>query len=531
MSFSKDKGAGFIKTFLNRKWVGMACLILAWANKCIVSFYHTSIQADKSIYLLFSKEILAGRHPLEPIRFIGSEKVEYVYNNAFSSPFYSIMSLPFLWLTGSAFQTSFLMDVFAWAIYFSGLYFTARIFLKEHWLINLLIIFSGFFLMLYEMQSTPKDHFATGFLLWATYLTAVFFKKQTLKTSILLCVVYLLIVFTKFLYAPLIILFLGFLFYNAFLQKNRRLAGFSACIFMTCLVSILLFYQYWVFLRMNSSSEVIYKPVEEFTKGFFPENLLQFYPFISSSWINTGLWGQKIEKFLHLPQFLRGHVFQTLDILMLVLALIFLRPLFKKIITNQAAFLVLLICTSIIFMTAYMSVRFQEIHFNVLSTQWTYVRNPRFFSFPMVIIQLILVYLLSSPQLLKSWIRYLFIVLIAMECLHGIYFSTKLIAVEGSIGNRASPVYKKIIEDYNQLKIGAYPNLKMATTDLHLRWYAGLQEIPVYVTQQQAKPVADTNSFYLAAHPVDSNLVKNLFLNKHIEKRDTIGSFLTMIIQ
>lgn len=509
----------------------MACLILAWTNKSIVSFYHTSIQADKSIYLLFSKEILAGRHPLEPIRFIGSDKVEYVYNNAFSSPFYSIMSLPFLWLTGSVFQTSFLMDVLAWGIYFSGLYFTARFFLKEHWLVNLLIIFSGFFLMLYEMQSTPKDHFATGFLLWATYLTSVFLKRQTLIYSILLYFVYLLIVFTKFLYAPLIILFLGFLFYNAFRERSKKLALFATGISIACMVSIFLFYQYWGFLRMHSSSQVIYKPVEEFIKGFFPENLLQFYPFISSSWINTGLWGQKIEKFFHLPQFLRGHVFQTLDILTLLLALILLGPLFKKIIKNRAACLVLLICTSIIFMTTYMSIRFQEIHFTTLITQWTYVRNPRFFLFPMVMIQLFLVYLLSSTQLLKSWIRYLCITLIAMECLHGIYFSIKLIAVEGNMGNRSSPVYKKIIEDYDQLKNGAYPNLKMATTDLHLRWYASLQEIPVYITQQQAKPVSDTNSFYLASHPVDSTLVKHLFLNKHIEKKDTTGSFLTMIIQ
>ena len=146
LSLEKFSVAKVLKTGLSSNWAVLFCISLALLNKIILSWLFTNLEGDKTLYLLLSKSLLEGHSLLEPIKIGGSNNIFYRFNPAITSPVYSILAAPILWLTRSYFTTSVIIDTLSWFVFFGGIYKIVQLVFQERWIINTFIICTGFFL-------------------------------------------------------------------------------------------------------------------------------------------------------------------------------------------------------------------------------------------------------------------------------------------------------------------------------------------------------------------------------------------------
>ena len=134
-------------------------------------------------------------------------------------------------------------------------------------------------------------------------------KTPSVLNSITISVVYCLFALTKYLYSPLVIVFILLLFLHAWNRKSRNIflkviTIASCCFLIAYFFNLYLLHLGKVYTDNTNSS---------FVKGFFPENLLQIYPFISAALINTNFWCVQLEDIFKTPFYVFFNVFQLLD--------------------------------------------------------------------------------------------------------------------------------------------------------------------------------------------------------------------------
>src|SRR5699024_4700668 len=124
----------------------------------------------------------------------------------------------------SYFHTHLIISISGWILFYTGLAKLSLLFFKFRWLTNIFIIFSGLFLYPHELSAGPKDTLAVAFTLWSIYFCFRFIKMPpNLLTTFLLFLSLSGLFLTKFLYAPLIVVFVVLmLFYHVF-HFNRQL--------------------------------------------------------------------------------------------------------------------------------------------------------------------------------------------------------------------------------------------------------------------------------------------------------------------
>ena len=119
ISFRLDKFSPvhFLRLNFSGKWITISCFTIALFNKIIISWFFTDLEGDKSLYLLFSRSLLSGDSLVEPVNIIDGSNL-LVHSSGSISPLYSLLSAPFLWLSGSYYVTSILMDTCSWLVFF-----------------------------------------------------------------------------------------------------------------------------------------------------------------------------------------------------------------------------------------------------------------------------------------------------------------------------------------------------------------------------------------------------------------------------
>lgn len=523
----------FLKNNFNSKKATLICFLIAWINKSLIAFFFTNLVADKSLYLLFSESMLHGHAPLEPVKFLGSRFTQYIFNEAVTSPFYSLIALPFLWATNSFFATSIILDVLAWGILLSGLFMCAKIILKEQWIVNILILCVGFFLFIYEFGSSPKDTFSIGFLLWGTFISykLVTEKPHWQRTSFAL-LIYISIGLTKLLYAPLVLIFFLFLFYHSFKRKEKLFFKHTILLFVLILAAFFIFSQYLIFLKTNYANNLVLYYNDMGQRGFFPENLLKTYPFISSAFINTNFWCVQLSDIFHFSYSFFLHLFQALDILLFLLLILGLYKILKEQLSDNKLWgLFILLSGSIGFMLSYMSIRYGTAYFSYVSKGWTYVQEARFFLYIMFVLQILLFYLIFKSGFLDRSVKNFLLLLFLIECTHGLYFSMKQFShtTMETIANRRE---NEILRTYVQIQKRSSRHIALVTTNNTLRRYAQVFNIDVYAfPNMYSTSIKKDSTFYLSVvYPPDSPIVNHFFKHRNIIFLDSIQSFVVNFI-
>lgn len=478
LSLEKFRPDAFFKSYLSTRSATIFCLLIALVNKSLVAWIFTGLVGDKSLYLLFAKQIFEGHHPLEPLGLFNGQQ-NYIYNGGITSPMYMILAMPFLWLTKSYYATSIILDVISWFILLTGLYRFSSIALKGKWMANLLVLCAGFFIYPHELGSGPKDTFSIGCMLWIAFLITRFSDEPNFYKSLLLSFFIILLGLMKFLYSPLVLVFLLLIWIVAYKAKTRNHIRNAAVVSLICTIVFVGFYFYLQYLQQLSKSANLQPPVPELLvqKGLYPKNLTRTYPFVSSAVVNVNFWSVQISDIFKWPYSKAHRIFQFIDLFLLLPVCVFIAQIMRR----QKARVIwqtgMAVSATILFMLAYMGLT-NKVVYQPGVNNWTYVEEARSYLFIIIFLQVVLFYLIFKSTVSPAFKNFLFL-LFLIECVHGFYFTTKQVINKPSYSqtrnNGAVEKTVSFLQSANASASFAY----LSTPNPHLRYYALLHHIPV----------------------------------------------------
>jgi hypothetical protein len=526
-SFSLDKFAPvhFLRVNFSGKWIAILCFVIALVNKIIISWFFTDLEGDKSLYLLFTKSLLSGHSLVEPVNIIDGSKL-LVDNPASISPLYSLLSVPFLWLSGSYYTTSILMDASSWMVFLLAAFKVGQVIFKEQWITNLFVLSTGFFIYPHQLDSTPKDTLAIGLILWSVYFAHQFLKKSNVPNALVVVAFLWLFALTKFAYVPLLFVSFCLLLFLCRNSKQKNLRLYLAAFFLALVV--LPYYWFFVYVPSAISPAGLVSDGTVFIKGFYPQNLLASYPFIISSIINTNFWGVQLEDIFNIPFYKFTHLFQLVDILLLT-GIVFLFGWVYKI--NRLPLLLfysLVLSAAIAGQLWVMSLIHYAWQYKGGPGSFTFAMEGRSFFFPIISLQLLFFFLLfrtrSVAKGLKNFLFFLFVI----ECMHGAYFTVKQVRQHKAIAMRSThSSIKKITTAILDLSEKTGP-VSLITSDNHLRRYALLNNIPTYtfLNKPCTSSVVLKGGYIVATHEEDSLFLKQCFASFQLYPLDTVAPFI-----
>jgi hypothetical protein len=518
---------------LESKKSGIICLLAAIANKCLIAFYFSSLHGDKALYLLMAKGFLQKGIMAEPVSIFETGGTIYAYDPGVHSPLYSLLAAPFLWLTKSFFQTQYILSVLGWILFFTALYKVASLVFRQRWLVHLFILLAGFFLYPHELSSTPKDTFAVALLLWSVVLLHRFIHQSNWKITGLLAITLSALALVKLLYIPLVIVVIFLLVLFLFLERKKHALLQVGLLLLLLLIVGVAVHQFILqptyYLAENTTVALPKNANPDFTKGFYPQNLLATFPFFSSSLINTNFWGVQVEK---MTPFSYGQVmnfFLLMDVILfiglLVAAFFFLRKSFP----NKVLFSLIILSLAMVATVFYLSVTQKAIVYKSAADYWTFVSDARSFILPILTFQLLL-FLFIFRFIQLAFLRWLFLVLLVFEGLHGVYFTAKQIIslplTENT--NAETNPHEKVIT-----LLQKETHLSLATSDEFLRRYAAVKGVRVFSFTNQPPGfnwIKKGDSFLIVTHPEDS-LYRKKLPQKNIVAVDTLPPFILQKLQ
>jgi len=511
---------------LEKNWVGPICIGIAILNKCWISYCFSSLRGDKAIYLLFAQSFLKTGKFAEPVNLVETGAKVYLYEPAIHSPLYSMMAAPLLWLTNSFFWSQYIITVLGWIIFYTGLYKIATAVLKRTWLVHLFILVSGFFLYPHELSSTPKDTLAVGFSLWSIYLMQRFVIFPQLKITALLAFTIACVGAIKLLYFPLAVLFVFLLAAALLLEGNRKhflhlllLIGFVSVAGLLVYISILKPAQ-----NLSVANDIfLARGGTPLRQGFYPENLLHTYPFVSGSCLNTELWGVQIGK---LTSFSFGQVIKgllVLDAVLLTILVVVSLFFSRQIVANKVLFFLIGAAFIMIGATFFLSATQEPETSKGTLYSWTFVKDARSFLVPMLVIQLVLfLFMFRYKRLLV--LRTIFYLLFFFEAVHGVYFSIKQITQAEALPKNDQD--NRVVALTKQERKKA--DIKLVTTDNALRRFAQVNNLPVFSFSNQPPNLGwmkKGDVFLIATHSEEVTRLE-IFPAQSLVPLDTIGQII-----
>lgn len=524
----KIRATEFLKANFDTRSAGIICVLLALLNKSLVAWLHTDLEGDKALYLLLSQSILEGQLPLEPTGYASSGEFLYKYNGAIASPLYTWLAVPVLYLTRSFTTTSIIIDVLSWAVLLTGLYRFALLILRQQWAANVMVLCCGFFIYPHELQSGPKDTLAVGLILWSVWLIHRFVTVgPSVARTALTCLVFLMLGMIKLLYVPLVLLFLGFMFYFSVKRRGKRMFHVLA-VDTFCTLAGLGYYLYLSELQKHTIPFTVELP-QTLVKNFSPEALVHTYPFISSSILNTNFWSVQLSDILKLSYDQVITFFQLLDIVLLVLLAVFFRVLFSRLKGYGYSFVVVALLTAgaILLMVFVMAVQYEPVVYAGSARGWSFVQDARSFLFPMVFLQAVLFYYIFRHPSASPQLRNFLLLLFFIESLHGGYFTIKRVMGEQEVRQtiqQKTPIKK--ISNFitgTQKQLGA--TIILSTPDPYLRRYALLNNIRVQIFTPCDSLRNHSTPVLYATFETDS------FQCSNVTARDTIRPYALTLVQ
>lgn len=519
-----------LKKHFNSYNVTFFCCAIAFINKCLIAWVYNYISPDKALYFLFSKTLLQGNPPLEDTGLIDGS-VNFFYNGAITSPLYSLLAIPFYSVTKSFFYTSFLLDVLSWLIFFTALYRLGKALFGELWIVNVFIIVCGFFLYPQEYISTPKDTLALGLMCWACFITTEIIKKQfDLLHTLFLYLILIALALIKYFFVPFLFLYPFLLFLFSIANKKMHLRKQGFLLIALAGISCIFFYGYLHYLR-GTYHQMNIVPIKEENAifGFHPEYLLSFFPFISSSVINTLFWTSQASKILNQPFSEIGVIWRIFDSILLLsfVALVVKKKLWKPLFKNIPWLVCIITASLIVFLLCLLTI---TLHSNedLSKALWTFISSARFYLFIMLVIQLACFYFIfksAAFPFLKLFIVFLFLI----ETSHGIYFTIKQLSGIKDVrrellaNNPISNIVYSVLIPYKKQNNGLF----FTTPFHHVRRLAQINNIDVLFFTQDHFSVAEKNMTDLAvALPIkDAALFRN-YSDLKLTRSDTVSQFI-----
>ncbi len=311
------------------------------------------------------------------------------------------------------------------------------------YLINYSILFFGFTIPVYITYSTPTDLLSLAMCLLSLYLCIRFSgnTNRFILYGLMMGIVNVLLGTLRYMYVPILFVLPLFLIWNGYRKYNKALSYAGWICLIVTVTGIL--YLSGGLLRIaelflsgksySGNSTHVY----EASKGLYPENLLQFYPFASEAFINTNfvctqLAIRTLKDFTWWISLLRI-VCLPLQVAFLFFVLIFIYRRKGLATEPRAIFITVggMLCIILIAVLFYLSFTKPGYVPPPVDRYWTYIGEGRYYAF--VHIFLYTTFLLwwvfaerSGFKLIRKVAICLFLLFTGTDLLHGIRYVGKI---------------------------------------------------------------------------------------------------------
>ncbi len=418
------------KRFLSAPLVSVIVVLLAVAARVFLQVHFFVTDDDKTYQIQAAQNFLNG-HGLTIRQVLADDLSQTCFIPLVKWPAgYSFLLMPFLLLCGNDFFTAaLLLDA---VVAFSFVLLARKLLFQLSlpiYLINIYTLVSGVFI--YESFTASTSDFITMTLyLAAISLTLAVIKSSQLKGWALFLIALLLFFtgFTRYMFIPVALVVPAYLAASGWVNRNRLLLRKGIVVFLLTISFITVF---MILQRYYAGAATYVAPTE---KGFYPESIARFHPFILSAFFNTNFVCTQLEKWTGLSFLTWAATLVWLHYLFLIAALLlFFRWLYKtkwrasalhEHYINIGAISSLAIAALLLFLSLTNApVKTHAIY------DWSFVQEGRYFAFAIFFVQqaLFIVFFYYSASFQK-WGRKIMLacfVMLSIGLLHGIYYTAK----------------------------------------------------------------------------------------------------------
>jgi hypothetical protein len=414
-----------LKSLLSGRKVSIAILIIAILGRLLQVLFFFNIRSDRSFQLLATTNLLKG-HGVTFAEVYTNDLSRVIYTPLINwPPAYSFIMAPIYSLCAHNYLIAALvLDMIASII----LIVVSRAILKllelPSFAINLFTIVSGFFIYPFYFISSTDSLGVTVFII-AVYFTFRFlrFNRASFVEISLLSVCLFLCGSLKYLFMPIVFVPPVYLLMKGIFTKSYifKKIGVLSLAILSAGLGLMFLYQ------LNRSGSAAY--VSTASQGFFPQNLLEAYPFIFASFLNPATLSSLLSKYFNANPVYT--IFQIVNIVLLIfigygLTRLFSKGKFQWCLSKDFYLFSALVTITLLLLLSALSVRIAKTE-ELPGNWWTFIQEPRYYGVPIVLIHLsiFLSYDSSFFKLRRVW-KYIFYLLcsfLLIETLHGITFS------------------------------------------------------------------------------------------------------------
>jgi hypothetical protein len=388
------------------------------------------------MFLVFqSKSLLEGKGLAVP-QYFTSNTVTPVYDfTPLWPPGYPILLAPFLkFFNYNIYRATTTLDI----IFCVALIFVTRKICRQIGLpiaaINIMTLIAGCFEYSFISESLPTDSISIVlFLIGLSQLLKLLTAKDfSIKKSLLVSFLLFLPCLFRYNYPAISLAAIVGVLFIAYIKKDTLLKRKGGWLFMfTCLFTVAFF----VFMKLLTGYAGYATPT---VRGFYPENILHWFPVVPSSFINIAFLTSQA---IHIAGISLKTSLQWLEIINVIavisLLLFFLIALFRKKtfedLSPMKLFLLLgaFASAGLFALLGYMSLTYKiQMGFN---NSWNYVYEPRYFAFAVLFFQIVFLswyFIYFTKSLAKNVfpkiIAGLCFFILFVEVTHNIYFHSKV---------------------------------------------------------------------------------------------------------
>ena len=505
--------------FLSTGYASLVIIFLSIASRIINVLFVSYYGRDKMFLVFQSKSLLEGKGLGVP-QYFTTNTVTPVYDfTPLWPPGYPILLAPFLKLFNyNIYWATTTLDI----IFCVALIFVIRKICRQIGLpiaaINIMTLIAGCFEYTFINESLPTDSISIVLFLiaFSQLIKLLTSKNLSIKKSILVSFLLFLPCFFRYNYPAISFAAIIGVLFISYLKKDNLLKRKGWWLFIfTGLFTVTFF----VFMKLLTGYVGYATPTE---RGFYPENILHWFPVVPSSFINIAFLTSQA---IHIAGISLKTSMQWLELINVIviisLLLFFLTTLFRKKTFEDLSSLKLFFIlgafasAGLFALLGYMSLTY-KIQIGFINT-WNYVYEPRYFAFAVLFFQIIFIswyFIYFKKTLAKNvFVKILtglcFFILF-VEVTHNIYFHGK---VALDFKKYKSAVYREqdfsyyisLIENIKNI----YPNHEIWATAPGDDFYSYLATYHGYIG------IADANNLKTNTVKVKTNTLLILILYDH----------------
>lgn len=421
-----------VKQVLSHPKTGLVVLLLAMAGRVLQVLFFFNIRSDRSFQLLATDSLLDGQG-ISTAHVLAHDLSTALYAPLIKwPPGYSLLVAPFYGLFGRDYIAAALTLDLLSALAFI---FLSRAIVKSlelsRYLVNGLTLTAGLFIYAFYFISS-SDAIAITFFLAGLYPALLLLKRGGgevryglwIGTALLACALFKYVFLLAVFVVPLFLIVKGWWDKETAFKRG----GYVSLTLLVLGLGVLFLYQ----KSLGTKGEYI----SDAASGFFPENLLSAYPFLSASFIKPDTVGKLMSHEWKDESFMAG-VFQVLHLLMLFVVIVvvvrmMLRQGVQKVpITESFFYLCFFTSLAVVGLLALMSLRYGKAQ-ELPGMWWTYIQEPRYYGLPNVLIHLSVFVLyqysrIKSSKVLKYTAGILLLVLFVEVVRGGLFVGNRLV--------------------------------------------------------------------------------------------------------